>query len=577
MRYVRWKLNGALVLAGAFGLSGNAGAQVTIEVPHVEVPHVEMSHVDMAPGMTMHLDEMLQQVRMSMDGIGPAMQAAQLSLEMSRPAMEHVRMAMLDMGPELTHAAMALDQLQLTNMSFDGVSLSGEMGHSEFSGATRFATRPAAPWSAADPADSLYRAAREALNRNDYRQAASLFQQLSSRYPDSDYAGDAMYWRAFALYRLGSERELRSALDILTNMRSRYPKASTFADAGSLGTRIRGELARRGGESEAEEVTRQAEGKADADDADARGTADSKSRHGRAGDCPDEDDDMRIAALNALLQMNSERAMPILKKVLDRRDPCSEPLRRKAVFLVSQKSGDDASDVLLDAARKDPDAEVRRQAVFWLSQVNSDRAVSALDSILHNSRDTELQEKAIFALSQHSGAHAAQILRSFAESDAPEELRGKAIFWIGQYKNNPDNGRFLRDVYRRTQSAHIREEIMRAVAEQGGDDNLRWVIGVAEDTSQDIEVRKKALFWAGQQNDFPLDAMLPLYTRLRDQEMKEYFIFVLSQRSEKQATDKLIDIVKSEKNKELRKKAIFWLGQRDDPRVKQALLDIIDQ
>ena len=77
--------------------------------------------------------------------------------------------------------------------------------------------------------------------------------------------------------------------------------------------------------------------------------------------------------------MDSGRALPILKQVLQRRDECSVELRRKAVFLVSQKRGPDVEDVLLAAARNDPDREVRTQAVFWMSHVNSDRAVTALD------------------------------------------------------------------------------------------------------------------------------------------------------------------------------------------------------
>ncbi len=42
---------------------------------------------------------------------------------------------------------------------------------------------PPAPWLRGDPGDSLYRAAREALDRRDYRKAADLFAQVSARYP----------------------------------------------------------------------------------------------------------------------------------------------------------------------------------------------------------------------------------------------------------------------------------------------------------------------------------------------------------------------------------------------------------
>jgi TolA-binding protein len=70
-------------------------------------------------------------------------------------------------------------------------------------------------WLRNDPADSIYRLARETLNRRDYRGAADLFAQIPARFPRSGYAGDALYWQAFALYRAGGERDLREALAAL--------------------------------------------------------------------------------------------------------------------------------------------------------------------------------------------------------------------------------------------------------------------------------------------------------------------------------------------------------------------------
>src|SRR6476469_3474344 len=149
--------------------------------------------------------------------------------------------------------------------------------------------------------------------------------------------------------------------------------------------------------------------------------------------CSDDDDDTKLAALNALMQMDDARARPILRRVLARRDPGSVCLRRKAVFLIAQESAEGTEDILLEAARNDPAGEVRERAVFWLSQVGTDRAVGALDSILRTSKDRALQEKAVFALSQHGSERASQALRTYAERpDLPPDVREKAIFWIGQ-------------------------------------------------------------------------------------------------------------------------------------------------
>src|SRR6476659_8331331 len=106
--------------------------------------------------------------------------------------------------------------------------------------------RPPVAWLQGDPADSLYRAAREALDRRDYRSAADLFAQVPSRFPRSGYAADAYYWRAFSLYRVGGTPQLREALAALDLQRERFPKAATKGDAKALASRIQGELARQG-------------------------------------------------------------------------------------------------------------------------------------------------------------------------------------------------------------------------------------------------------------------------------------------------------------------------------------------
>ncbi len=81
-----------------------------------------------------------------------------------------------------------------------------------------------APWAAEDPADSLYRAARDALNRNDYSRAADLFRKIRDTYPKSQYTPDAYYWEAFALYRRGGTSDLKTALSSLEQQEKKYPK-----------------------------------------------------------------------------------------------------------------------------------------------------------------------------------------------------------------------------------------------------------------------------------------------------------------------------------------------------------------
>jgi tetratricopeptide (TPR) repeat protein len=420
---------------------------------------------------------------------------------------------------------------------------------------------PPEPWAKADPADSLYRLAREAMGRGDYKRAAEIFHRIPERYPQSAYAGQAIYYEAYSLYRSGGDDDLNAARDRLNQLKLRDAKIWKN-DGAVLLTRVCGELAKRGDENCAVEIEKTAQ-----NDPPAQGTR----------TCPDEDDenDDRIAALNALLQMDADRAMPILKKVLERRDACSAGLRRKAVFLVSQKRTDETANILMNVARTDPDGEVREQAVFWLSQVPG--STGLLEEILKGNSDENIKEKALFSLSQQSESRAQQVLRDFAlrESENPD-LREKAIFWLGQ-RSGTENTQFLRNLFTQIKDEDLREKILFSLSQQRGAGNEQWLMNVALDPKEDVELRKKALFWAGQ-SGVAISELAGLYNRMGDAEMREQIIFVLSQRaSDRGAIDKLFDIAKNEKDAELRKKAIFWLGQSRDPRVQQFLMDLINK
>jgi len=429
-----------------------------------------------------------------------------------------------------------------------------------------------------DAADSVYRAARQALNTNQYSRAATLFKSIRDKYPRSAHVPNTYYWEAFALYRTGSEENLRGARAALQTQARRYPNATTRRDAEALLRRVEGSLGQLGDEDAAASTMTAAQPPQPAQPVQPAIAAVPPRARSSDDRCDDDDDDIRIAALNAVLQMDADRAVPLLKTVLARRDAGSACLRRKAVFLVSQKHSDETSRILLDAVRNDPDREVREQAVFWLSQVPGDETVAALDSILQDPKtDPEIQEKAIFALSQHRSPRAAQILRAYAERrDRPSELREKAIFWLGQ-RRSEENAQFLKDLYKKLENDDLKEKVIFSLSQMGTADNYRWLMDIALDQKENIELRKKALFWAGQGRNVDVADLVRLYDTMNDREMKEQLIFVYSQRREEAAVEKLCQIGKNDPDVELRKKALFWLGQSRSQRAMECLTEVINK
>lgn len=291
----------------------------------------------------------------------------------------------------------------------------------------------------------------------------------------------------------------------------------------------------------------------------------------------DDEDDVRSAAINALMQMETERALPVLMKVLERRDECSAPLRKQAVFVLSQHGDvDQVETIMLDVARNDPDPEVQESAVFWLSQVGSERAVDALVDILATADDPRIQEKAIFALSQHMSDRAAEVLRDYAmDSSKPDHMRAEAIFWISQHGGYTDP-QFLIDLYPALDSPELKEKVFFALSQAEDEAAIEWILERALDRNEDIELRTQALFWAGQAG-VDLSRLEGLYETDLDQEMKEQIIFALSQRTDEPgAIEQLIQIARTETDPELRKTAIFWLGQSGDEQAIQFLLELVE-
>lgn len=419
----------------------------------------------------------------------------------------------------------------------------------------------------ADPADSLYRAGRQALTNGDYENAARLFHDVGVRYPKSALIPDAMYYEAFAQYRSGNSESMRSAHATLASLQKRFPNFGNRSDAATLSTRICGELAKQGDASCAATIAAQASSTA----------VSTRNERSASGACPTDDNDERVAALNALLQMDGDRAEPILEKVLARRDECSASLRRKAVFLVAQKQSPQAADVLLNVAQSDPDAEVRSQAVFWLSQVPGNRAETVLSQILEKSTDTELRKKALFALSQSNSAQGSALLHTFAaDASQPAALRETAIFWLGQQKDGLQNATFLRELYAKLNNDALKDKILFSVSQSKQSDRAAWLLQIAQRSGESMNLRKKALFYAGQAGA-SMSELSKMYDQLPSGELREQMIFVFSQSSDPVALDKLISIAKTDKDAASRKKALFWLGQSHDPRAMKALTEVIDR
>jgi tetratricopeptide (TPR) repeat protein len=417
-----------------------------------------------------------------------------------------------------------------------------------------FRSAAPAPWLRDDPADSLYRVAREALNKGRYRDALDAFRELERKYPESGYVADGLYWQAFALYRLGGRANLQRASGRLDEQASRFPSAATRGDAEALTVRITSELARLGDVNASEDLVRRADRMIAPPAPPEPPTGvpappeppEPMLAMGSDDDCG-EDADVKVMALQGIMRNNPERAMPIIEKVMARRDTGSVCLRRHALFVLATSNSDAASRLLLQAVMNDPDKEVRESAVFWLSRTNDPRAVAVLDSVLRSSKDQDVQQAALFALSTKSGPEARRLLRSYVTKPGiSPELAGMALFQVA--RDPETTPAELKQFYSNASTTEMKQQILVAMMTRHDKDS-QWLMQIASNKNEDKDLRQQALVTLVQSN-MPTTDLLKLFDSLPgDDEMQGMMVMLMAQRPNDPAiTVRMISISRTSKD-----------------------------
>jgi hypothetical protein len=143
---------------------------------------------------------------------------------------------------------------------------------------------------------------------------------------------------------------------------------------------------------------------------------------------------------------------------------------------------------------------------------------------------------------------------------------------LGRVSPNDAARYFLR--LARDLSGRNSNEAMSAAVFADADDISPELARLARDRDVNIETRKQALFWFGQ-GDAPTKDLVRLYDSLDARSLREHFAFVVSQRRDNEAIDKLIDLARTDRDAEVRKQAMFWLGQTKDPRAIKFFHDVL--
>jgi HEAT repeat protein len=383
------------------------------------------------------------------------------------------------------------------------------------------AVRPlaAAPPFVADEAgrSEAYRAGQRALAEERWADAAREFRALAAA--GGAEADAALYWQAYAEAKRQHKKE---ALEALRALRAGHPASAWLDDAEAL------ELELRGGAHAAEVVA---------------------------------DDELKLYAVDALMQMDAEKAIPVLERILAGDQPAA--VKERALFVLGQSDSPRAREILIRTARSAGPLELRAQAVQALGIAGEEADVAALAAISRDaSAPPELRAKVLEAY-LIAGREAE--LAAAARTDPDPRLRVKAIELLGAM----DAEEALRALWATEKDPEVREKLLQSFGIAG---DVATLALAARD--EDPRIRRKAIEGLAI-SDSPESAreLERLYGATSDLADKQKVLeaFMIQDDAET-----LIRLFRAEKDPALKKKIVQQLALLDDPSATELLLGLIE-
>ena len=229
------------------------------------------------------------------------------------------------------------------------------------------------------------------------------------------------------------------------------------------------------------------------------------------------------------------------------------------------------------AKDEDDDQNVRQGALRTLARLEHGAGTTALMELARDATRSWQAREALAALNSSGDPRARQHLRDVVRAVAlPDEILASAIRGLGGEYATGEDIKILREVHPRLTGERSRQAAVEAIANFGGTENVRWMLTLAGDSNQPIQVRRRAVQHA-YRGGASVAEIAKIYDQTTDTQLKESVMNALMESGEKGATDKLMQIAQMDDNYTMRRKAINVLGRSSDERVKKFLTDLANK
>lgn len=415
-------------------------------------------------------------------------------------------------------------------------------------------------------AATVYNAARDLITDGNWAKAQEKFREYVSSYPNEKNLDAALYWMAYAQYKLTNYNQCR---ETLANLLERYSDSTWRDDARMLLAQVPGALVTAAQVDQAMAVERLAAGVAATSPVAIARAQDgivtytpAPSMNGiattgvattgvattamsplpaqsiiggpgvyvldeldRAGNS-DDPCEFKIVVLQALFQTDLQRGIMAATDWVKPGSTQTVRCKSAALTLLSRNGGKAVTPVILGIAKNETDMRLRARAISTLGISNDDSVIDPLRDFALNSTQPEISEAALYALSRHSSDRATVVLSDIALSGKSPSQRKAAIASISTRAGDPPVDALLR-IYDADQSLEIRKAVINGFVNRRSERVGNKLYEIAR-SSDNVELRKSAVSAISRRGgDKAIEFLLGLYDTEKNEEVKDQIIYSL--------------------------------------------------
>ena len=369
---------------------------------------------------------------------------------------------------------------------------------------------------------SLYADGTHAVDESRWPDAVGLFDRVAQMH--GEHAEGALYWKAYAENKEGQSA---NALSTCGELRKSYPKSRWLDECGALEIEIRGKSGH--------PVSPQAE----------------------------TDENLKLLALNALMQQDQDQAVPILQKILSGNQ--SDELKSRALFVLAQSQSPQAQALIGQIAQGQSGPALQIKAIRMLA-TQGKRADDTLASIYQHSSD--VQVKRVILQSYLITGDSSKLLEAARQETNPE-LVNTAIHTLGAMSAGQD----LLTMYRATNNAQTKADIINSLI-PAGHNGVAPLTEIAQ-SEQDPELRRKAIRNLGISGGMSVaPTLVTTYQKNTDVETKRAAAQALFLANDAQD---LVTLARAEKDMEMKKYLVQQLSLMHDQEATKYMLEILNK